>query len=1084
MLYVYRASAGSGKTHLLTGFYIELLFRPEKTPSLGGRDLQFDEILAVTFTNKATAEMKERIVEEIFKLSHNPRESDYYRMLCEPDADGHVMSDEVIRKRAKGILSRMLNNYSDLHISTIDSFFQQVIRSFAHELNMNGSYELELNSDRVLDHAVSEFLLGLNKDEDSETFDWMLEFNHGRFTDGSGFDAHADLLKLAGVLTTEAYRSNCEKIKAFTSDNRQMQAYTRMLRETISNWHNDLRELGEKGVRLLQITGIGIEEFAYSGGPFQCFEKLAAGETVQLGSRYTLWAADPANWFGKKSKAGERLSQNDKERLQGALQEVIDHLSGEPYRLMMTAKAIRKNFYQLGLLSKLERAVSDYCDRQGVKLISTTTQLLNALIGREDSPFIYEKTGTRIQSFMIDEFQDTSGMQWDNFQPLLRNSLGDENQNLIVGDVKQSIYRWRGGDWELLNTHLDAFMPWTHANDENGNTLSDNWRSDRQIIEYNNRFFKYASERFMETDKDAPEMKMVAHIYSDVAQHISADRVKMYQEHKHQNDVPDGDVYFDVLTETAGTKAIAEAMERLPEAVIKLQQQGYRPGQILILCRMKRQCQQCAEALLAYKKNHPDTPYGFDIITNEALRLGNRQVIRTIISFLHAIHEPRSEYRRFVAACCWMQAHGFSMGSAIDRYSQTHEFPDIEALQNVPLYEMVERLMGLLPETAQQQNASFLQAFRDAVLEFCTKEGPSLDAFLRWWDEHGVSKSIATPEGQDAIRIMTIHASKGLGEDAVIIPYASWLLDIDTTHPNILWCEPKEEPFGRDGLIVPVEVNSAMRDTIFYREYSEERLRAIIDSLNLAYVAFTRAKHALVIMAPAPSGSKNPTNSLERFLCEFAPGFEGLKSMFGDKEEAATIDRIRTEEPELASATETADTDSEIVTELCALPKPAPDLVIKRTNYAPDEGPVARGNTLHDALSSIRDSSDVEGPVRQLFDSGQAEAKGITLEETLDTIHQMLSRPDVARWFDPRNSVLNERNIVTVTTHTQRPDRVVFTPEGEAIVIDYKTGAEHESKHHDQVAYYMKLLRRMGFTDVKGYIWYIEPHNIVEVVDN
>lgn len=1070
MLYIYRASAGSGKTHLLSGFFIELLFKSDKTPSLQGRDLQFDEVLAVTFTNKATAEMKHRIIEEIYTLSRDPQKSAYYNKLKEPDSKGKVMSDETIRKRAHAILTQMLNNYSDLHISTIDSFFQQIIRSFARELNLQGNYEIELNKDMVMEHAVSEFLLGLNEKEDKDTFDWMLDFSKGRMQEGSDWNTHEELLKLTKVLTTEEYRKNADKIREFTSDRKRMNEYIRCLRQVIKDWKEEIVKIGERGKKAIEKLGLPLEDYASKGGAFKKFGLWADGDPSDITDTFIKWADDPTEWFNKKDKhKADELDPDSRDAMLQTMQEAVEHLNGEPLLKRNTAQVILDNFYQLGIISRLDKSVDDYCTTKGVKLISNTTQLLNALIGKEDSPFIYEKTGTRIQSFMIDEFQDTSGMQWENFMPLLTNSLGTNNENLIVGDVKQSIYRWRGGDWELLNSHINSFMPKLQHYDENHNHLKDNWRSDRGIIRFNNEFFKFASKALSESDSNTPELRQIADIYSDVEQFVSADRVKMYQEHKHADDVPEGFVHFEQLSHEDGAEAMAEAMERLPKVVMALQDKGFKAKNILILCRKRLQCIQCAETLLAYKKNHPDTKYVFDIITSEALKLGSRKVIQMLVNMLHALHEPKSDYRRFVASCSWMVLHGISMSQAIERYMNTQESPDIEELLNQPLYEIVERLMGLLPKEVLEQDATFLQAFRDCVLEFCAKEGPSLDAFLRWWDEHGSDTSVNTPEDQNAIRIMTIHKSKGLGEDAVIVPYASQILGFEAKHKNTIWCQPKGEPFEVDGLIVPVSAGNKMRDSYFHKEYSEELLRAYIDNLNTIYVAFTRAKHALVIMAPA---AKKSGQWIENHLANFALTYERFDNLKITDEAAESVSQKAeaNPEPSLAFITDTT-------------PRPAPEIMIKRTDYNPDEGPIAIGNTIHNALSAVKDLSDIDGPIRQLFESGRAEAKGLSLDETLQTVHEILARPDVATWFDPKNTVFNERNIITTTTHTQRPDRIVITPEGKAIIVDYKTGEEDASKHHKQVAYYMTLLKRIGFKSVEGYLWYITPHKIVSVDD-
>ncbi|MBQ0056331.1 MAG: UvrD-helicase domain-containing protein [Bacteroidales bacterium] len=1094
MLKITKASAGSGKTHLLAGFYIELLFRNELTPSLEGRDLQFDEILAVTFTNKATAEMKKRIVEDIYTLSQNPTESPYYKQLKAAGENGKAPSDETIKKRAHGILTQMLNDYSDLHISTIDSFFQRVLKSFAHELSVQGNYELELDSDSVLDHAVSDFMLGLDTDN-SGTFGWMLEFNKYILKDGKKWSLHNELKRLAKVLTSEDYQKNYERIKAFTSDKKAMDDYIKLVNETISQWRRDFKAIGREGTKALMEWDNGsLDKFnGKSRCPFAHFAKWEKGQTTDVKKdNITKWAEDSEAWFsaGKNSKKGAATSsmpEELKDRLQKALNDGISHQTGDAHRDYLSALAIKKNFYQLCLLIKLEEAAEAYCERQGVRLLSNTTQLLNALIGKEKAPFVYEKTGTSIVSYMIDEFQDTSEMQWNNFRPLLADSLDNGNRNLIVGDVKQSIYRWRNGNWELLNHKVEEYFR-AHLLEGKTHTLDENWRSDHAIIDFNNAFFKFATEE-IDGDASGLDMSLVSGIYSDVEQKVSDARSSIKQ----------GNVYYMPLGSGNEKKAemIDIAMKNLPMVVIGMQKKGYQAKDILILCRQKDECQRCAESLLAYHNEHPDTKWNFDIITGEALKLGSRNSVMAIINMMYSLKEPKSEYRRCVAACSLLALRGMDMGDAIALYTAQPEcMTDISGLASLPLYEIAERLERLLPDEVRTSDRCFLLALRDMVLDFCKKQGPSLVDFLAWWEQRGCTKSVTTPEGHNAIRIMTIHQSKGLGEKVVILPFIEGSLGIDAYHSPLLWCVPRDGKLKSEGLVLPILATSDLKDTIFHDDYQEEYRRNVTDNLNVVYVAFTRAKNEMIIMSPKVKPDKGQ-GTIEKYIEDFASNNNYKHLVKELKLDDIENDEAKNDAKGGADDKAKDDSNGKAGSKSKNWPKPktlatrqedlfenvecAPVLMVKESDYAPISGPVARGNTLHDALSAIVSLDSIEEPVRQLFTSGRSELHGMTLDEVLQTVRQLLNRKEVGEWFSPENTVLNERNIVTVSTHTQRPDRIVITPDNRAIVIDYKTGAEHESKHKKQVAYYMKLLSQMGFGNVEGYLLYLEPFKIEQV---
>lgn len=1080
MLYIYRASAGSGKTHLLTGFYLRLLFHNELTPSLEGRNMLFGEILAVTFTNKATAEMKERIINELDVLHRTPMKSDFIADLINPPKGGQPLTIEQIQSRALGILTSILNDYTDFHVSTIDSFFQQVLRSFAHELNVQGSYEIELDANSVLDHAVSQFLLNLDEKKDPEAFRWMVEFSKNRLSEGASWNVHEELTNLAKVLTTEAYKKHSSRIADFTRDKDQMRNCIRMLKEVQRDFKHQLAQIGKQGKQLLADHDLLPTDFkggASSG--MKCFDKWIEGKIEQPNKTLIGKSESADNWFAKASPKKNCLSENATQKLLEVLQQGVEMLTGDCYIQYLSAKAIAANFYQLGLLSRLEQEANAYCEQQGIQLLSNTTEMLNLLVKNEgDSPFIYEKTGTRIRSFMIDEFQDTSGMQWANFKPLLTNALGEGNQNLIVGDVKQSIYRWRGSDWELLNSTINRFKPDQQEYDENHNRLADNWRSDEKIITFNNQFFKFAAQQLQQLDPENSEFKKIVQIYDDVEQQIPEGR-------KHK--INQGLLHIETLDIAEEEKAMETAMRRLPEVVIALQEKGFEPKDILILTRKRSECQACAEALLNYQKTHPNCQYPLQVLTNEALRLAGRNSIRTLIAILHHVHDPKSKLKHMTALVCYNNLQLGNMTEAISQYLEGNTLMvDFLQYANKPLYELVESLIALMP-VLTGTDESFLQAFRDLTLDYINRNGNDLGGFLKWWDEKSSDFSISTPKDQNAIRIMTIHQSKGLGEKAVVIPYASWNMDIESSHSQIIWCETKENnPFGLNKMVLPINLSSNLKDTIFCNDLANERLRTIIDNLNTAYVAFTRAKNAMVIMMPPAK-----KNRLEDLLIQYLESEQGKATQWDELEISEN-----TEEAALQpSATNSVEVPNRIAnpSDLSlwgnAGNQPNNHPLIKQTERKSKEGAL-RGITLHAALSAVKDYNHIESPIRHLFGSGLAEiADGSTIDEIIEQVGQMLKKPEVRPWFAPSNHVLCETDIITHTTHTQRPDRIVFTPDNRTIIIDYKTGemqdestlAPNQRSYKDQVRYYMKLVGDMGFENIEGYLWYLDQEQIVQV---
>ncbi len=1082
MLYVYRASAGSGKTHLLTGFYLKLLFRKDLAVPEIGRPALFKEILAVTFTNKATAEMKSRIIEELELLSRRPSDSDYYPELNPGEAE----PEEVIRKRAATIMNRLLNDYTDFNISTIDSFFQRIVRSFARELNLQGNYEIELDASRILEAAVNSFVNKLDRDTDKELFDWMLSFSRERISEGSSWDFKRELLAMAQVLVSEEYRRYSDRICAFTEDKKALKEYTGVVKRKIHDFRAALKKQGEEGLALLGRYGLAPDDFSRgSGSAVAILSVWAQGIVKEPTATLYKWAENADGWFAKTSKLHGKLPQEATDAILGMLQNAVA-LFGDDYRDFLSAQAILQNIYQLGILADIDREMREYCAEQGLMLLSGTTELLNRLVDADSSPFIYEKIGTRIRHFMIDEFQDTSGMQWENFKPLLSNALAEGSHNLIVGDVKQSIYRWRGSDWGLLHSGLDNYE--TALRRDDNTTLRTNWRSASEIIRFNNDFFRLASgklEGAINAECESPGHD-ITRIYSDVAQQVPSRRRQQGE----------GLVHVEFVEGETVTQQREAAMERLPELIIELEKNGYEPRDIAILGRRKDICAQSVETLLRYKEEHPESPYCMDIISNEALLLSSRPVIQTLVGLLQHINNPESEIIRAMAAANYFQLSGCTMSEALQRYFENPEIhPRLREIASRPIYEMVEELIAILPSAAVagisdnrsgdavvNDDVPFLEAFRDLVLEFIHGRTPNLPAFLEWWEEYGIGKSIATPADQNAIRVMTIHQAKGLGMPAVIIPFASWPMDIKARASDLLWCEPKEGGFARDNLVLPIRLSKELPRTIFHREYEEERLRTMIDNLNTAYVAFTRPKEALIMLAPTPA--KKAETTLERLIADYAgqdTGIftNGLWARSGDslRNKVASSSGVSSSDDHgRKGASRISGSGSDSVRGEFRLPR----LSLKQSRLKKEDEKIRRGNCIHTALSAVTTVRDVDWRIDVLYNQGLLDETLIGRGEMKKMLYDLVRLPEAADWFGEENTVLNEQTILCDNDDVKRPDRIVMRPDGTVIVIDYKTGQER-SGYRAQVRTYMKLLSAMGFGSVRGYLWYIDTGKIEAV---
>lgn len=1071
MLNIYRASAGAGKTHHLTGEFLKFLFRKDYLPENADHETQFNEILAVTFTNKSTAEMKDRIIKELHKLSVDPSDSHYIKDLRE-DGKGGIQTDEEVSKKARKFLTDILNNYSDFAISTIDSFFQKIVRSFARELNLQSNYEIELNADRIIKTAVSSFLDKLDEKGHRRQFNWMRKFSDKKLEEGNSWSLENDLIQLASsVLLKEEYRVRKESLKHITEDADFLNSYTDKARQIERNSYARIKALGKEGLDILREEGFTTTDFkGGKTGKMRILEKWEAGGFVDLDETQQGFAVSDKDWYRapkNKSDFVKTLPPDATIRLQNVFAEAMELRSDGFFTNYHTAKAILENIYQLGILADIDEEVNKICNEEGSMLLSSTTELLNKLITIDDAPFIYEKIGTRIFSFMIDEFQDTSKMQWENFKPLIENSLAEGRGNLIVGDVKQSIYRWRGSDWNLLYKGLRNFCP--ELSHEDKDTLDTNYRSQQNIIEFNNAFFKYAASVL---DANIDDLN-VSDIFSDVSQKVPKDKL---------DDAP-GLVKAEFIEVEKGDKFEDLAMERLPQAIMDLEDAGFKAKDIAILCRTGALCKKAADTLLKFKtEGEYDSHYVFDIISNEALLLSSRHIIQTILSIFKYIQNPESKILKAIASLNYLQQKGLSEQEAVTTYfSVGGGIETFLEFSNRPLYDMLEGIISQLPNVAEDM--AFVQAFRDCVMDFANSKRSSLSAFLEWWELNSEKKCINTPEGQNAIQILTIHKSKGLGMPAVILPFCEGTVDIETKNKkNIIWCHPNKEPFAVDDLYLPITLSKSLQDTIFAKDFQEERLRAVIDNLNTIYVAYTRAKEALVLFSPVPKTSNNSSKSevtQQSLLYNFAKMSDAVSDntlVFGE---------LKRKKDYLKDEVKVAETISQDDMEISTSRK-IPRLSLKHDKMIKEIDAIEKGNCIHDALAVIKDSSDIEPQISKLYKTGKLNDSYLSCEDMKSEIARLIALPDVRDWFKPGLKVLNEKTILSKTVlrggrikEQHRPDRIIIDND-RVIVIDYKTG-EQQRHHYTQVREYMRFLSQMGFKNVEGYIWYIYPHEIKPV---
>ena len=1055
MIELFSASAGAGKTHRLTGEYIKRLFIGEA---------QYRHILAVTFTNKATEEMKSRILNELYIIASG-RESRFMQELL-PLVGG---SQQKLRARARVILSQILHDYSLFNVSTIDRFFQSVMRAFARELGKMVSYGVELDEKSIRLAAIDRIYADLGKQENAKLLGWMTEFAKEVVAEGEGWNIKDKIADLSSEVNNEGYKLLQRNAGAAYGnlDGNDVQDLKVRVKKIRALFIKRLKEIGNNG--LAHMSALGHSPSEYKGGfrsPFCRFEKMAKGEMQDGDSaKFKAIYNNKSEWVSKENNPDDFYS-ND---LNNDIKDFIDLCDKLP--LFRTAEAILQRINQFGILNNIQREIQTICREQNVMLLADTTELLNRIIDGNDTPFIYEKIGTQLNYIMLDEFQDTSRMQWQNFEPLIaeiesRTSHKNGFGNVVVGDIKQSIYRWRNSDWQILHN----FATGPIGKYSKSISLDTNWRSLQNIITFNNSFFESAAKELDNkfASNSSGNLTPIAEIYKTIAQQYPKEKSSIpaegYVEVRIYDKVPKG------TKETTGTDAKMRPYQATVEAIKDALCRGYSYSHITILVRKNTEGAAIAKHLL--ENNIP-------VVSSDSMLLVSSKVIRGLVERLAAI--------------------ATSAPAPADTDKE---------LRNMPLLQLVQHIIhNELPDAAKADMA-YLNAFMDVVLKFTSEEGSNLSLFLKWWSENGTSYSISAPKS-NAVTICTIHKSKGLEAEIIIIPFFTCKLEPEVN--GIIWCSTTDPEIGYNQPL-PVLYSAKLENTLFKEDYYKEKHNCYIDAINLAYVACTRPRNELYIFADKSARSFN--NSMASLLATFVNAPDKVpfvKDSSGiDPSQKCDIYKFgvknQRHDCKMPAAGASASTPASApVLQADALMLLAPIKQTGRNRLAASQSSINEGDDsirnkgviLHKIFSFIKNKRDIPDAVKRATLLGIVNKESFadlltaTAPTIEDVIAQLISQTDHLHWFDDSAQILNEQEILSGDDTITRPDRVILLPDGKgahkAIVVDYKFGeydpnSTQLKRYHSQVAGYMSSLCKMGFVDVSGYIWYPLHNKIIEVV--
>ncbi len=1098
-LRIYKASAGSGKTFRLAVEYLKIALSAE---------WNYKHILAVTFTNKATTEMKYRVVQELYQLAQG-RQTAYLEVLKEEMG----LNEMELANRAQKCLPRILHDYSRFSISTIDSFFQRVIKAFNRELGINTAYQVDLDDEQILDEAVDELLLSI--EEDRDLLEWLKQFARDKIQEGGGWNLKGDILKLGRQIYNETFKELNQSLHEKLNDKTFIRNYRRDLQQIIIQYDDKLKQIGKNGLSAMESAGLSAADFKYgANGAANSFSKMLKADFTP-GTRVLQAVEDPSNLCKKNDPA---TVQDAAHSLHLLLAEALN-LYQRDNKNYTTAKLIVNQLYTLGILVDLQEMVRKVTREKGVILISESGSLLKQIIADSETPFVYEKTGVYYQHFMIDEFQDTSGLQWNNFKPLIGNSLAENNLGMLVGDVKQAIYRWRSGDWNLLASEVAHAFP---ANGSSEETLVRNWRSSGNVIRFNNRIFQlvpgllqqHFNAALEETGHgDLPLREQMSAIYRESLQEIGQGTTKddgYIRMSFHENTRDDDDEKLQIV------------LDDLIAQIKRVQDLGASASDIAILVRKKDEAKLIADCLLAEKAKNQEQ-YNFNVLSSESLYVKNAASVSFVLSLLALLIDPDDElalafanfqYYRDVEPRLKKLGKRPQLKTAgeLEQLSMdfrepyspdvSHQFEAIddernelfrflksdyfsEALGSRNLQEVIFKLCEIFCLFDLKEELAYLQAFIDQVSAFMKNRTADISTFLQWWDDQGQKKTVAVSEELDAIRIQTIHKAKGLEYNYVFIPFCDWSLEVSAMHAPVLWCKPSTAPFDQLEL-VPVKFARNMGESLFYQEYFVEKMSNYIDNLNLLYVAFTRARMALFTWSAYGKKLNTIGDLLKQavHLDDHFPhnGQEYLTVKLGENykedEQIVAIGELIMAEAKREVSNNSVRLDEFRFADFSNY------LQLRKNHehfFEPDTSSgknINQGRIIHEILAKITTSDELDRAVADLVFAGMLasdEAGAIKVQ-----LRELLGDPEVKHWFDGTYRVLNERNILTGKNGLKRPDRIMIG-NGRLIVVDYKSGEHELDKYAYQVRQYMRELRACGYDNISGYIWYTRSNKRVVV---
>ena len=1069
-LVVYKASAGSGKTFTLATEYIKLLVH---------NPLNYRSILAVTFTNKATEEMKMRILSQLYGIWKQLPDSDSYAQKVQEETN---LPMETIRQRSGEALHLLLHNYTGFRVQTIDAFFQSVLRNLARELELTANLRVGLNGDQIEELAVDQLIDQLKHTD--MMLQWLLHYIMDSIQEDKSWSNNDEkktsfiheIKHFGKTIFRDYYKEHRNELNEKMTEEGFLEQYTTTLRQIREDAKERMLTIASSYFDTLEQEGFIVTDIKNGArGVSSYFQKIKNGQFDPSVLNATALKAmeAPENWYKKDHSRAEELHVLADQVLIPMLRYTEEEREKQ-WNLYQSAQLTLRHLNNLRLLHSIEQKVKDLHEEANIFLLGNTHHLLHALIQDQDSPFIFEKIGAQLRHVMIDEFQDTSTVQWQNFKVLMRECMSHAgSENLIVGDVKQSVYRWRSGDWSLLNNIDQQFS----SEMMEIRPLQTNYRSERNIIAFNNAFFTAAARQEQEdlSERDPVGAQQLKDAYTDVCQQIPDHRESF------------GYVEIRLLP---ATNYRERTLEQLTETVGTLIEQGISPDKMAILVRTNDNITLIADY---FAQQMPE----INIVSDEAFRLDASVSVRLLIDALRLLTHPADlltkaqlvkTYHREVLGEDSSDSFLLLRNINPDDLLPASYIAHFDELLMLPLYELVERLYAIFELHRLKDQSAYICAFYDCLTEFTMENSTGIDAFIETWELELHQKTIQSDE-LHGIRILTIHKSKGLEYDHVLLPFCDWQMERGET----IWCEPSVEPFN-ELPVAPIDYSSKMLGTIYEKDYLNEHLQLTVDNLNLLYVAFTRACKNLFVIGKRKAKAYRsaiiekvlPELELDGMVLEGVEDEQadiffsyGTLCVHQEKQQQHTENVFLQPFGQLSLEIETFDSK----TEFRQSNKSQQFVQANEEEEDQQQGYVKMGSILHHVFSTIRTVADIDVALRQLEQEGILYDDEITAAKVSSMLRKRLESPRVKEWFSDKWTLYNECSILYTDADghvcERRPDRVMSDGQ-RLVVVDFKFG-HPRPEYQEQVREYMTLLQQMGHHQVEGYIWYVYSNQIESV---